>query len=110
MYSKFDKKCHTVLRRLANNWYKQGKFIKMRALDQWYQTALKPHKIYIQNENLVLKYRSMTLKKIAYQSLLNYSRRSLNAYSLKNKSIASILYIAQRSNKVEVKRSLFIWK
>ena len=33
LYSKFDKKCHTCLRKLANNWYKQGKFIKMKALD-----------------------------------------------------------------------------
>ena len=33
LYSKFDKKCHTCLRKLANNWHKQGKFIKMKALD-----------------------------------------------------------------------------
>jgi hypothetical protein len=56
LYSKFDKKCHTVLRKLANVWYKQGKFIKMQGMDQWYQNALRPSKVYHQNQNLVLRY------------------------------------------------------
>lgn len=110
LYSKFDKKCHTCLRKLANVWYKQGKFIKMQAMDQWYENALKPKKVYAQNENLVARYRETKLKKFAYHSLFTFARHSQSIYSIKNKSIASILYITQRNTKTELKRYMNIWK
>jgi hypothetical protein len=66
LFAKFDKKCHHALRKLANVWERRGLYILSKAMEQWFENALKPSKVYVQNDNLVDRFYHNKLKKAGF--------------------------------------------
>lgn len=51
-YVRFDKVCHDKLKAFSNTMYKLGQFKMKSALNQWYDSALKPLGTRHQNEDI----------------------------------------------------------
>jgi hypothetical protein len=79
-------------------------------MEQWYENALKPSKLYVQNENLVQRYYETKLKKFAFLAIVEEFRGSRGKHEMRRNAIENIFYIMSRGNNKELKRGMFIWK
>jgi hypothetical protein len=46
-------------------------YVQSKALERWYENALRPAKAAVQNSNLVVRFRETRVKKIAFQALVD---------------------------------------
>ena len=109
-YGRFDQNCQSKLKLLAGLLHKQGLLLKSEALGRWNFSALKPSKAKKQNEKIaesILKLRLLT--RPFHQLCLHAQERRLHRDS-RSSSLRLIQFINNRSGKLDLKRSIQIWK
>ena len=79
-------------------------------MDKWYFNALKPMNVEDQNLRLARNFNHNRLKLIAFRQLVNEYQIEEDKRNMKRSAMENIFHMVFRSNEVELKRGMTIWR
>ena len=109
-YFAFEKHCSATLKTYSTLLLKLGQRRQRDTLRTWYDNTLKPLATISQTQDLASRVYRKRLLALTFFSWSHYHLERMNSYRSKSNSISLIWFKMCQTSKVEVKRSLKIWR